>query len=217
MGQPTQELLIEILSVESELSLSSHSTNASSAPAQEDEFSSFSDISPSPLQEEPVMSSAELGRSDGEDTGKQLGVIVGVLKDINEQGQPLVDFPDTCSPKPIPACSTVQLDKSHRGQNVVIMFDQGDRRKPIIMGRLFSSNKISPESDKDEKSGQTEPTNVDLDGERLTFTAKKEILLKCGKASITLTKSGKILIRGEYVLSRSSGVNKIKGGSVQIN
>ena len=28
---------------------------------------------------------------------------------------------------------------------------------------------------------------------------------------------GKVLIRGTYLLSRSSGVNRIKGGSVQIN
>ena len=46
---------------------------------------------------------------------------------------------------------------------------------------------------------------------------EEEIVFECGKASITLTKSGKILIRGAYLLSRSSGVNRIKGGSVQIN
>jgi hypothetical protein len=34
---------------------------------------------------------------------------------------------------------------------------------------------------------------------------------------LTLTHAGKVLIRGAYVLSRSSGVNRIKGGSVQIN
>jgi uncharacterized protein (DUF2345 family) len=58
---------------------------------------------------------------------------------------------------------------------------------------------------------------VDIDGQRLQFEAKDEIVLKCGKASITLTKAGKIIIRGTYLLSRSSGVNRIKGGSVQIN
>ncbi|MEP7119602.1 MAG: hypothetical protein ABJE95_01785, partial [Byssovorax sp.] len=36
-------------------------------------------------------------------------------------------------------------------------------------------------------------------------------------SSITLTRAGKILIRGAYVLTRSSGVNRIQGGSVQIN
>ena len=49
------------------------------------------------------------------------------------------------------------------------------------------------------------------------LSADKEIVLKCGKASITLTRAGKILIRGAYLLSRSSGPNRIKGGSIQLN
>jgi hypothetical protein len=53
--------------------------------------------------------------------------------------------------------------------------------------------------------------------ERLELTAEKEIVLRVGDASITLTRAGKIILRGTYVLSRSSGVNRIKGGSVQIN
>jgi hypothetical protein len=53
--------------------------------------------------------------------------------------------------------------------------------------------------------------------ERLELVAEKEIVLRVGDASITLTRAGKIILRGTYVLSRSSGVNKIKGGSVQIN
>jgi len=55
---------------------------------------------------------------------------------------------------------------------------------------------------------------VRVDGERVVFDAKKEIVLRCGKASITLTRAGKVLIRGAYLLNRSSGVNRIKGGSV---
>jgi hypothetical protein len=56
-----------------------------------------------------------------------------------------------------------------------------------------------------------------LDGERIVLTAGQEIELRCGKASLILTRAGKVLIRGAYLLSRSSGVNRIKGGSVQIN
>ena len=41
--------------------------------------------------------------------------------------------------------------------------------------------------------------------------------MRCGEASITLTRAGKVLIRGAYVLSRSSGANRIKGAAVEIN
>ena len=57
---------------------------------------------------------------------------------------------------------------------------------------------------------------VEIDGETLTLSAEREIVLRCGKASLTLTRAGKVLIRGAYLLSRSSGANRIKGGSVQI-
>jgi hypothetical protein len=56
-----------------------------------------------------------------------------------------------------------------------------------------------------------------IDDQRLELTAEREIVLRCGKASITLTRAGKILLRGTYLFSRSTGVNKIKGGSVQLN
>ena len=51
----------------------------------------------------------------------------------------------------------------------------------------------------------------------LVLSAEQEIVLHCGDASVTLTKAGKIILRGAYLLSRSSGVNRIKGASVQIN
>ena len=51
----------------------------------------------------------------------------------------------------------------------------------------------------------------------LVVSAEKELVFRCGQASITLTRAGKVLLRGTYPSSRSSGANRIKGGSVQIN
>jgi hypothetical protein len=64
---------------------------------------------------------------------------------------------------------------------------------------------------------QPASVEVDADGARLVVTAKEQLVLRCGKASITLTKAGKVLVQGTYVSNRSSGVMRIKGGSVQIN
>ncbi len=58
---------------------------------------------------------------------------------------------------------------------------------------------------------------VDVDGERLVVRAANQLVLQCGEASITLTKAGKVLIQGTYVSSRSSGVNRVHGGSVELN
>lgn len=53
--------------------------------------------------------------------------------------------------------------------------------------------------------------------ERLVLSAEKEIVLRCGEASITLRADGKIILRGTHLLQRSSGPLRLKGGSVSIN
>ena len=57
----------------------------------------------------------------------------------------------------------------------------------------------------------------EVDGKRVQFTADKEIVLRCGKSSNIRTRAGKLLLRGAYGLSRSSGHESNQGGSVQIN
>jgi hypothetical protein len=60
------------------------------------------------------------------------------------------------------------------------------------------------------------PVVRDEDGV-LTITAEQEIVLRCGAAKIALRADGRVTILGGYVLSRSTGPNKIRGGSVHIN
>lgn len=62
-----------------------------------------------------------------------------------------------------------------------------------------------------------ESTEIKVDGKRVELEGQDEIVLRCGKASITLRRNGRIVIRGTYVESYSKGTNRIKGGSVQIN
>jgi hypothetical protein len=84
-------------------------------------------------------------------------------------------------------------------------------------GRAASSMAVSDRATPTTILEGLKPEEAIIDGKRITFDAQEEIVLQCGKASITLTRAGKVLVRGEYLLSRSSGVNSIKGGSVQIN
>lgn len=59
--------------------------------------------------------------------------------------------------------------------------------------------------------------DIFVDGERILFEARKEIVLQCGKGSITLRADGKVVIKGTDLVSRSKGMNKIKGAAVRIN
>lgn len=53
--------------------------------------------------------------------------------------------------------------------------------------------------------------------EELILTARRKITLQCGQSSITLHPNGKIVLRGEYILSVAEGTNRIIGGQVEIN
>jgi hypothetical protein len=53
--------------------------------------------------------------------------------------------------------------------------------------------------------------------EEVVIEAARQLVLKCGAASITIRGDGKVLIKGTDVVSRAQRSNRIKGGSVAIN
>lgn len=140
-------------------------------------------------------------------------VVIGIVKGIGKSGEPRIDFDANRSRADVSARSTLTLHPKDIGRQVVVAFEEGDPARPIVVGML----------DRAEREQHVAGTvgeklrEVEIDGERIVFTAEQEIVLRCGEATITLTRAGKVLIRGTYLLSRSSGVNRIKGGSVQIN
>jgi hypothetical protein len=56
-----------------------------------------------------------------------------------------------------------------------------------------------------------------VDDGQLVLKAHNELVLPRREASITLTRTGKLRIRGSYDLSRSSGMNHIQGGAMEID
>jgi Domain of unknown function (DUF6484) len=138
------------------------------------------------------------------------GVVVGALVGFADAGAiPLVTYRQQPGTAAIPARSTVALHASHIGKQAALMFEEGDPWRPIIVGCLQDENATALPV-----SGQV---HVEADGRHLVVSATDRIVLRCGKASITLTKEGKVVIQGAYVSNQSSGVLRLKGGSVQIN
>jgi hypothetical protein len=133
------------------------------------------------------------------------GAAIARFVGVQESGEVLVSLDQ--NPTPLAARSTIAFAMHDVGCEVVVMFENADPARPIIMGRL----QTAPSSPKNK------PLELKVDGQTLVLEADVEMVLRCGRSSITLTRAGKVLIRGAYLLSRSSGVNRIKGGSVQIN
>lgn len=134
------------------------------------------------------------------------GIRRGLLVTTGEDGTPRVDFEGNPDREPIAAISTVDIAESDVGREAVLMFEDGDPRRPVLLGLVQVPG-----------SQRVQPAALVLDAQQIILNSEKEVVLRCGDASITLTRAGKILIQGNYVLSRSSGVNRIRGGSVQIN
>lgn len=156
----------------------------------------------------PLLTAPSLRPSD---TRNLSGVVIGELIALTNNGQtPLVLYPGQPGTAALPARTVVDLHGAHIGRSVTLMFEGADSAKPIVMGVLREGASWPLP----ERPAQVE---VDADGKRLVVSAHESIVLRCGQASITLTRAGKVLIQGTYVSSRSSGVNRIKGGSVQLN
>ena len=166
-------------------------------------------------------------------------IIIGELTGIDNAGRPMIIFGELDRDQALLAMTTQEINHRHIGRQVALLFANGETSRPVIIGLIHNplSEMLENFTLPDQNEGVTETpfpevaidegilpeirrdeeNQVVVDGKKVTIEGAEEVTLKCGKASITLTKSGKILIRGTYLSNRSSGVNRILGGSVQIN
>jgi hypothetical protein len=140
------------------------------------------------------------------------GVATAHFHGFDLQDRPLIAGLAELPGEIVSARTTVPLLQKHIGSEVVVLFERGDAQRPIVVGVLQGSA-ASPAS----PSASTQVVSVQADDHGVLLSAEREIVLRCGDASITLTRAGKVLIKGRYILSRSTGYNKIKGGAVDIN
>jgi hypothetical protein len=136
--------------------------------------------------------------------GAIIGTIFGLVDDVL-----LVTFPGQEGSDPVVCRTTVDVTPDLVGQPALLICEHGDVRRPILIGCVRDTIQL--------RSWPTATLEIEADQKRVTVTAKEQIVLQCGTASITLTKAGKVIMRGEYISQRSTGVVRIKGGCVEIN
>lgn len=129
--------------------------------------------------------------------GTELAKIVG----FDERGAPLVDIDG----KKVIARATTAVSREDLGREATVTFLDGDPARPVITG-LF----VDP-------AAPVRRRRVKLKAEELDLEAAAQLTLTCGKASITLHRDGKVVIRGVDVISRASGTNRIRGGTIELN
>lgn len=133
------------------------------------------------------------------------GVVMGVVVSHGSERGTIVEVPGS---GPAVARLLVAVDEAalvraaEARTPVALLFEAGDPMLPLIVGFVQA-----PGAERE----------VQVDGRRVVLTGEDEIVLRCGEASISLKKNGRLEIRGAYVETRAKGTNRIKGGSVQIN
>ena len=151
------------------------------------------------------------------------GMLVGKIVNIDEQGQIWVDFPDNPNGASLARITHAIQEQISRGMNllnedVVIYFEKGHTDMPVVLDRLLLKVEKQPRPAPQQVELQvTNPEDATIDGKKVHFAAEEQMVLRCGRASITLTRAGKVIIRGAYLSTRSSGAHVIKGSSVKIN
>ena len=144
-------------------------------------------------------------------TTRPAEVVIGRIVGIGADGAPIVDFPQNPAGEPIQAMATARYDLGSTGRDVALMFLSGDPARPLAIGV------VTHPDGKDPADATTAAGEPDEPPERLTLAATREIVLQCGRASLVLTRAGKVLVRGAYLSLRSTGMQRITGASVHIN
>lgn len=150
---------------------------------------------------------------------KEYGIVIGTLIGLSENRLPLVAYHGKT---PVPAQTLVNVGDADFGKSVVLQFESGDIKRPVLLGVLQDNRSTEPIGDEDDAPAATlaltdAPIKAKIDDAEIVLTAQRRITLQCGSASITLDADGNVEIRGKYILSRSSGQNRIKGSSVSLN
>jgi hypothetical protein len=136
------------------------------------------------------------------------------LTGIAHDGRPLVSIAgDTAIPaSTLGAVTREQLEQAVAAQRlVVVVFLDGRPDAPVLLSLDSPSEPSAPEP------SASRSVELELDGERRVIEATRELVLRCGDASITLRSDGTLTLRGRDVTSWARRRQRIRGGSVSIN
>ncbi|MBC7994497.1 MAG: hypothetical protein H7Z15_14805 [Rhizobacter sp.] len=139
-------------------------------------------------------------------------VAVATVANIDADGTPWIQL--NGMPDPVLARVVGEVSAS-KGDDVAVVFEGGDRTRPIILGAVLARLATPPAAATSAAAGPEQELVVN--GKTLRLQAETELSLNCGNASILLRRDGKLIIKGTEVVSRASGTHKIRGGLVNIN
>ncbi len=122
------------------------------------------------------------------------GVRLGRLTGFTAEGLAQVSLP---TGEALSARSLVRLGPTDAGRELALTLIEGEA---LVLGLI-----------------QPPLPLVEADDETLVLEGNRQVTLRCGQASLTLTADGRVVVRGTSILSRADGPNRVQGASVQLN
>jgi hypothetical protein len=124
------------------------------------------------------------------------GQVAAILADavvvtLAERGPQACDVLETAAGSPSLA----------EGDAVLVWLPADGRERAVVLGRIGAPSRPAVASDNGE----------------VVIQAKRQLTLRCGDGSVTMRDDGKVLVKGKDLVSHAKRVNRIRGGSVQIN
>lgn len=103
--------------------------------------------------------------------------------------------------------SVIELSEADLGETVILGFIGGQVDDPVILGRTHRPR----------REATSPPVELELDGHHVQLSAMRELSLRCGSASITMTADGRVTIKGRQITSQATGAHRIRGGTIKLN
>lgn len=151
-----------------------------------------------------------LERIDGPVLGRVVSARTGEVR-VSYPGSPEASL----VARPLSTVAEAELARAVReGTPAVLLFEEGDPRRPLLLGVLRSATPLVDAVIDRLPEGEREAR---VDGRRVLVEGREEVTLRCGKASLTLRADGKVVLRGVNLVSQADQVHKIRGGKVQVN
>ena len=138
-------------------------------------------------------------------------ITIGVFTHLDGEGRAYIDFPDNAAGGPIAARSTVPLHSSDTNREVALLFEFGDRSRPLIIGLIHER---SPSPAREAPSGALSPQ---FSANRIVFDATQEIVLKTKQAKLVLRQNGDVEIQGTRIVSRARVLQKLLAPMLKLN
>ena len=134
------------------------------------------------------------------------GLLIGTIERFNSTGLPMVVVYGTS--KCFTANCVCELEQLKVGAQCAVMFPADGVSVPIILGILQQSVIVV------DSPGEI---SVTQNAEKIELHSEVEINLRCGTAHLRMTADGLVELRGDKVVSHSTGLNRIRGASVKLN